>query len=92
MVLEVITMDKKKLKVLLGLLGFGLIVGAIVVAVVTGTIVYRDAFRGGIVTGYNFRIDHVEFQYVVPLLVAGIVSFIISSCIMTKSKNAEDKE
>ena len=89
-------MDKKKLKLLLGLLGFGLIVGAIIVAVVTGLIEVGHydflSSDGFVVTGHKFRIDHVEFQYVVPLLVAGIVSSIISSCINVKSKNAEDKE
>ena len=89
-------MDKKKLKVLLGLLGFGLIVGAIIVAVVTGLIEvgHFDIFSsdGFVVTGHKFDIDSVSFEYVVPLFVAGIVSSIISSCINVKSKNAEDKE
>lgn len=87
-------MDKKKLKLLLCLLGFGLIVGAIVVAIITGRQPETKPVLGVglVITGYKFDIDYVSFEYVVPLFVAGIVSFIISSCIMTKSKNAEDKE
>lgn len=95
MVLEVITMDKKKLKVLLGLLGFGLIVGAIIVAVVTGLIEvgHFDIFSsdGFVVTGHKFDIDSVSFEYVVPLFVAGIVSSIISSCLSVKSNKDDDK-
>ena len=95
MVLEVITMDKKKLKVLLGLLGVGLIVGAIIVAVVTGLteVGHFDIFSsdGFVVTGHKFHIDYVQFEYVVPLFIGGVISFIISSCLSVKSNKDDDK-
>ena len=86
-------MDKKKLKLLLGLLGFGLIVGAIVVAIITGRQPETKPVIGVglVITGYKFDIDYVSFEYVVPLFIGGVISFIISSCLSVKSNKDDDK-
>ena len=90
--MEVVIMDKKKLKLMLGWLGLCLVVAAIIVAVITGQkeLVRWEGFDL-VDAGHKFDIDYVQFQYVVPLLIGGIISFIISSCITTKSTKTDDE-
>ena len=84
-------MDKKKLKTLLKLLGFGLIIGAIVVTLVTGIekVGHYEFIKGFVATGHEFCLEYVEFRYAVPLMIAGIISLIISYCIIPENKKED---
>ena len=81
-------MDKQKLKSLLNLFGFCLLIGAIVVVLKTGIKEighYRwDEWQP---MGHKFFIEDVKFVYAVPLLITSVISFIIATCIKEPASN-----